>query len=675
MRAPTASPRPTGAAGRQLAERLDRVDPAADLPGRLAALEAVVRWVVEVPPAQRLRRPTRRQLARLGALVGVLETDADARARISATLAAVLRDTNGVHLFAEAGLPSDRGLGQEIRDRLSRRLLPRPPDHGNLERFLSRLFPGARDCAWIAEVPIELFIEIGQQLGDVWRPVRAAMGDAVALICTRVSALGLGEEIRERSTPGPVRDSPFFRLPRVSLADLPGVIDECRAQLTVVHDHLEERGVSVDVVYCLDAIRRMLLRIELMLPLLRAAPAEQDPAGRQARAEAARRLLGAVTAARLEDASIRQLVRTNLRLLARKVIERAGETGEHYVTATRRGWWALVASAAGGGALTAITCALKFWTKWAGFPLFVDGMASAANYAGSFILMQLLGFTLATKQPSMTASTLAGSIGEADGQEHQLDQLVTLIARISRSQIAAALGNILLVIPSAIVIDQLWLAAGAGHFLAAGTAAGVVASFHPLDSGTIPYAALTGVMLWMSSLGAGWLENWITYRRIPEGIRHHRLGHALGEARMARIADFVHHNAAGFGGNISLGVLLGMTPALGTFFGLPLDVRHVTLSTGALTLAVCSLGSDVLTSGGFIWACVGIWIILTLNFGVSFVLALAVAFRAREVTRAERVHLLVAVGRRFVRSPLEFFIPVGASVERPPPGQQSAPHR
>jgi site-specific recombinase len=66
-----------------------------------------------------------------------------------------------------------------------------------------------------------------------------------------------------------------------------------------------------------------------------------------------------------------------------------------------------------------------------------------------------------------------------------------------------------------------------------------------------------------------------------------------------------------------------------------------------------------MTTAAYIWASVGIVIIGLLNFGVSFVLALTVAFRARDVSRRERLALWGAVFRRFIRSPLEFFFPVG----------------
>src|SRR5512140_2513084 len=120
---------------------------------RLDGLEDVARWVIEVPALNRLIRPAALQVKRLESLVALLRTDAQLRQRLSDTLGSVLRDTSAVHLFSEAGLPSDRGFTSETIDRISRRILPRPPDDENLERFVSRVFRRARDCAWIEAVP------------------------------------------------------------------------------------------------------------------------------------------------------------------------------------------------------------------------------------------------------------------------------------------------------------------------------------------------------------------------------------------------------------------------------------------------------------------------------------------------------------------------------------------
>ena len=165
------------------------------------------------------------------------------------------------------------------------------------------------------------------------------------------------------------------------------------------------------------------------------------------------------------------------------------------------------------------------------------------------------------------------------------------------------------------------------------------------------------MLLWVSSLAAGWFENWVVYRRLPEAIEHHGYGKRVGRQRMTRIARFLEREAAGFGGSIALGFLLGMVPVFAKFFGLPLDVRHITLSTGSLTLAISSVGIAGVGWGAFLSAVVGIAIIGLLNFGVSFALALVVALRARDVPRGERRTLPGAVLRRFFRRPLEFFYP------------------
>src|SRR5688572_23070196 len=283
-------------------------------------------------------------------------------------------------------------------------------------------------------------------------------------------------------------------------------------------------------------------------------------------------------------------------------------------------------------------------------------MLSTGIYAGSFIVMQLLGFTLATKQPSMTAAALAGTIRDRAGPG-RLDELVRLIARIARSQFAAAMGNISAVIVTALVFDLIWTNTTGAPFLDEKSSIKTVEGFDPFGSGTIFFAALTGVLLWISSLFAGWFENWVVYRRLPEAIEHHPLGKRIGRARMAKAARFLERQAAGFGGSIALGTLLGMVPVFSKFVGLPLDVRHITLSTGSLTLSMSSLGLDGAGTGPFVMACLGIVFMGLLNFGVSFALALVVALRARDVPRGERRTLPVAVLRHFLRRPLHFFYP------------------
>ena len=644
----------TTRAVKQLHARLAAFDPGADLERRAEALEQLARWVCDgpKPPPLEGAPPEPYASTRLRLLLRALDVAPVFRERLSQSLGSLLAESNALGLLCEVGLPNDRGLLDETTDRLARRFLPSPPDHGNLAELFARMFRSQRDADWLSNLPAELVLELHARLGDVWQPLRDATEDALALLTTRISALGLSEDIRRRGPSGPVRASPFFRLPHAGREELPDLCLMCRSDMLIVHENLERFGVSVDVVYRLDVIAKCLERVESILVTL-------DPRNTPELVSAETRFVGELCAARLRERSVRGVVRDNTQLLARKVIERAGETGEHYITVSRGEWWKMLASAGGGGFLTVFTCAAKFFTKWGHFAPAVDGILSAFNYAGSFVTMQLLGFTLATKQPSMTAAALAGSIrGQRD--DHQLDDLITTIARICRSQLAAAMGNIGVVIPSAILFDVVFRVVAGRSFLDEENARYTIDSFHPWKSGTVPFAILTGVLLWASSIGAGWLENWAVYRRIPEAIAQHRMKRWLGKRLLGWLGKLFSKHVAGFGGSVTLGVLLGMTPAFGKFFGLPLDVRHVTLSSGALALSVKSMGLAAFTDPSVGWAALGILCIGSMNFGISFLLALGVAFRAREVPVGRGIRLLFAVLGRFLRSPFQFIYPPAA---------------
>ncbi|MEO8598923.1 MAG: preprotein translocase subunit TatB, partial [bacterium] len=96
---------------------------------------------------------------------------------------------------------------------------------------------------------------------------------------------------------------------------------------------------------------------------------------------------------------------------------------------------------------------------------------------------------------------------------------------------------------------------------------------------------------------------------------------------------------------------------LAQFFGLPLDVRHITLSAGTLTAAVTSLGWETMLSSQFWLAAAGIALIGILNVGVAFSCAFALAMRARNVPARVRRMVLRMVWRRFSAEPLAFVVP------------------
>jgi site-specific recombinase len=126
---------------------------------------------------------------------------------------------------------------------------------------------------------------------------------------------------------------------------------------------------------------------------------------------------------------------------------------------------------------------------------------------------------------------------------------------------------------------------------------------------------------------------------------------------MQRVANTVEENLSGWTTSIVLGYLLGFVPAMGRFLGIPLDVRHVTLSTGTLALAAASLGRHWLYRGWFLQTLFGIAVTFVLNLGVSFSIAAAVAFKAYGLSKRFRRQLIKHIAASFLRSPLHFLFP------------------
>jgi site-specific recombinase len=289
----------------------------------------------------------------------------------------------------------------------------------------------------------------------------------------------------------------------------------------------------------------------------------------------------------------------------------------------------------------------------------VEFLLVGTNYAISFLLLQIFGLALATKQPAMTGATLANIINRNRGDSRRCE-VTEFAASISRTQLAAALGNVLAVSLGAVVFNLIWLKSFHQPYVPAEQAQKVYLSLRPLASLTAMDAALTGVLLWLAGLIGGWCENFAVYHRIPASIAQHKLRQTIGDRGMQRIADWVDRNIGPWSTSISLGYLMAFLPVMAEFFGLPLDVRHVTLNTGMFAFAAARFGFSAFVQVWLYSAMVGIVVMFVLNLGVSFAIASYVALRAYNVERQERTALLRYVLKELINSPLQFFFPVQA---------------
>ena len=615
---------------------------------------------------------------RLLAWIRMLEHDDFLRLDFQEALQSMLGRLDSVALLAEAGLPKHHAVLSEGLRRFFNRLMPSAMAVTDSSRLMISLFAHSRDVDRFLALPPTIFGRLNALLAPppaAGRPPASPrwQGDlrqALCLLATRTAGRGVTAAMRERSGKVDVQDSPFYSLifatqELVAAPDLAtashrleiwkAAVSSCRKELGQVRLGMETTGVSADLVLDLRSIELALMRMHGLAQVLTFN--EASVPGMQDSLPAARNLLNQLIEGRLEDKRVSALLKQNLNLLARKTVERTGHSGEHYIAQSRKEYWQMWLAAVGGGLLTVLTAAFKMRIVEQSYPLAIEGFLTGTNYAISFILLQVFGLALATKQPSATAATFAGIVRKYPGSAGW-SKISDFTARITRTQLAAAIGNVTAVCVGSVALERLWRVMFAEHYLPAESARHVYTALHPFASGTIIYAAGTGVILWLAALIGGWCENFAVFHRLTEAVSQHPFGRRVGKNSMTRLAAWIELNVAGWSTSIALGYLLGFVPVIARFFGIPFDVRHVTLSTGTLALAAARFGTSSFGHDWFYYAMAGIGVTFVLNLGVSFAISSFVALRAYDVPAREQLKLLRHLLRQIARNPLKFLFPV-----------------
>lgn len=608
------------------------------------------------------------QALRAKYLLMLLDRNPAWKSKVAATLRSVIRDTSALDLFVNSGVASQQGFAAEFMERVHFKFLPQAPEFYNLASFFSQTFHHQSDFYWLREMDRKVFENMLELFNyeappaEKWNRLIDDAKDAILLLSTQVIGAGLSTAIRKRTSGKDFKELPFYELPsiarkmvstnddderRVLALQLEKSIQRCQLSIAEVYDHLDEYGVSIGIVFILDRMENQLRRMRNLTEL--AVLHGKSP-------EAISNFIANLIAQSIRTHSIRGLFADNLSLISKKIVESSAETGEHYITRNRSEYLHNLEKAIGGGFLTAFTTVIKLLMYRFTSSIFFGGFLASINYSLSFVAIQLLGFTLATKQPAMTAPALAARMNQVRDPE-ALEKLVDETIHLMRSQFAAVLGNLYAVIPTMLIICFCWYYAFQEHLLKVEKAHYTLHSLSILG-GMAPYAAFTGILLWLSSVIAGWMDNWFVYHRLTSAIsQHRRMIFVFGTSGAKRTALFFRKNISGFAGNISLGIFLGMIPALGTFLGLPIDVRHVTLSTGQLSASIVTLGFGVLSTWEFWQAVIGIFVCGLLNVLVAFSMSMFVAIRARKIQTPERRLIYKAVWKRIKKHPLSVFYP------------------
>ncbi len=643
---------------------LNALDPDADLAARHVWLIRLFAWIrgdkSSVPAC----------VSRLQSFMVAVEAQPELAARLKAWWRKLNQTVDITTLLADFGFAPRTAFLSELAERLRRKMLPGTPETTDASELFPLVVPTRFDAQWMSALEESQVTQLVALLStepeaDTLHWQHNLM-DALTYCTAQIRATGFAPELRLRmdKANGDVRA--FHALPadvedlRKALfaaqlddeqlqnvvAQYRGRLDDCRQTVNSVYAHLEIHGISIGMVFRLRQLRARIMRVrELLDALLSPTPAMM----------AVKLLVRRVIIAQ-ESKSIGALISANSTLLSAKMSERSAETGEHYITRDRAEYKEMLGKAMGGGAVTALTTLLKFTVVGIGLSAFWSGFWAGLAYASTFIMIQLLHLTLATKQPAMTAPAMAAKLKDLNSTG-AINEFVDEVTHLVRSQVAAVFGNVFMVVPAVLLVNtavQLLL----GHPMISRQEAAHVLETLTLLGPTLLWAAFTGMILFSSSMIAGWTENWFVLHRLGSAIQHNpRFTAMLGAGRAARMSIFMRENISGFASNISLGFMLGLIPAFTGFFGFELEARHVTLSTGQLAAAAASLGLEVLKQPVFWWCVAAIPLIGALNLGVSFYCAFRLALQAHNVSGVDRARISKVIRARWRSDPRSFFVP------------------
>lgn len=575
-------------------------------------------------------------------------------------------------LFISVGIFARGGFKREMIDRLYERFNPSYKDMTDLRDVFSQLFSNEHDGLWLDAIPIKEWMillnllrqHIPEQGRDATQRYLHQEGfHAVEMLSIWVAAEALEPDLVRLDPKLLDRDSPFVALkrevvhwiyarihnqPEFDDSHLYVMLDQCCTQV----ESLRKKGTgagagsSLNVAHLLERLEQTLNRMILLMNVF--SPNNIPP----------RRILvlmGTLAHAAAEQHSLAWLWKRSVKMLSRSITQNTSDRGEHYITRNKKEYLGMFYSAAGGGVLIALMSLFKIHLGTIIENKFWLGMAEGLNYGVGFAIIYMLGLTVATKQPAMTASRFAAAVERNDKGNAVNMKLAQLLVDVMRSQSVAVFGNVFVALTLASIIAGSFLLYQDYPLL---NKAQVIYQLHAINifGPTLWFAAIAGVWLFCSGIISGFFDNRCDYLNLRMRLRHHPILKILMPEKMrARFADYVHAHYGSIMGNFCFGMLLGLTGSIGHALDLPLDIRHVAFSSANLGYAAVS---GTLPWYEFLKNLLFVLIIGGVNLWVSFSITLWVALRSRETKIDSWWHIFRSVHQIIKERPLSLILPV-----------------
>lgn len=584
--------------------------------------------------------------------------------------------------LTEANILSENAFFPELKKRILNKVLPPVENEKTIWYMIDNIsMRPKKDLKYLHNLPeneINEFLNILEASDFITRPnVKKELIFSMNILSWRVTGMAMEVEVVRMAPQYRNLHNPFLALqneletlaedltedPELQLhskdsryKQIKIYTEQCLEFVNIAFKNSAKYGISGKINQALLKIRQQTERIYEIVQLL-VIDTEEDILVKS------KQLIFNILSYKSHKNNIADLINDSTRLISHLITNHTAEAGTHYITSTRKEYMTMFYKASGGGIIVGALCVLKMLYGYIPGSDFSHAFLYSMNYAMGFIMIYLMGFTLATKQPAMTAATMTKVLSEEGNSKRNNTEFAHLVSKLFRSQFIAFVGNVLLAFPVALAIIY-GLDVFFSQNLALDRSDKLLKDLDPFKSKAILHASIAGFYLFISGIISGNIGNNSVFYQIPERIaKNLSIRNFFGKKFAKGLSKYYAKNWPGIVSNFWFGVFLGATAPVGLFFGLDLDIRHITFAAGNFALGL--YGKDFSVDSYTFWmSFVTVFLIGFFNFLVSFGLSMFLAFRSRKMNFGQVSEIYKEIFRYFTKHPLKFFFPLRSGLDK-----------
>ena len=636
--------------------------------------DLLVELINQLRPNRKL--PDQTTNIKLDNFVARLNTDDALNLAIQNYVKRLVHDRSVLELLTEANLVTETNFWTELKDRIQLKFLPEYFAPTSAEQLIGDIFYREKDGAWVADFSDDTLISLFQTLGIVGLYERhhqsrliQEMLFSAKVLAHRISGYTLHSDFIKLAPEYSMYKNPFISLQSEINAFVRAVdqnnearsesdinyrqtvvlLHQCKDFIHRVYNNIPKYGIAYKEHQYLIMVEQLLKRLEDILGFI----AIRDNINSQ---EALLKFLKSIVLYTTSKTELKKYISNYTQTYAKEISRNIALKGEQIISSGLKDFLQMFKAALGGGFIVAFACLFKMELSAVDTSLLNKAIFYSLNYSMAFIMIYIFHFALATKQPAMTAATLAANIDSDLQKDDHFEHLSLLVAKIWRTQFIAFVGNVLMAFPVALalVAGLSWLT---GENEATYKAAKLIGDLDIFTSLAIPHAAIAGVFLFISGMIAGSISNKLKVKQISARIIHHPLlKQMISLKTRTKIGNYIDHYWAGIVSNFWFGVFMGSISIIGIIIGINLDIRHITFAAGNFALGLYGYGFEI-TTLQLVHSIIGIVVIGFVNFIVSFSLSLLLALRSRGIHLKQLDDVFEAIRKSFFSYPMSFFFP------------------